>query len=301
MKLSGILPPLTTPFVDGKVAPERLKRNIELYETLGLSGYLVLGSTGEAAFIDAEERAALWKAARQAIPDGKPMIAGTGVESTSGTIRMTRIAADNGADYALVLTPFFFKNSMTGEALAAHYCAVADVSRIPIMLYNNPLATGVVIPPSTVGRLYAHENIIGLKDSSGDLGWLAEVLARVPEDFTVLSGHAFTLFAALSLGASGGILAVADAIPEPFVAVYNKFVAGDREAALEIQKAVIPPARIILGRHGVPGLKAAMDVRGFYGGPPRPPMLPADDEAKKEINDALEQMVDTGLLQAVEI
>ena len=290
MKLNGIMLPLTTPFESGKSAAGLLQDNIARYEESGLNGYLVVGSTGEAALLDRDERVQVWEAARAAIPQGKPLIAGTGVESTSATIRMTRTAADCGADFALILTPFFFRKSMTGEALAAHYQAVADVSPIPVLLYNNPIITGIVIPPAVVGVLCAHENIAGLKDSAGDLGWMADVLNRVPGNFAVISGHAFTLLPALTLGASGGILAVADAVPEPFVSIYEDFRREDTEAALRIQKAVIPAVRTILGRHGVPGVKAAMDMRGLHGGHPRPPLLPASEEAKVEIKEALEQL-----------
>ena len=301
MKLRGIVPPLTTAFEGGKIAPEKLKDDIARYEDTGLGGYLVVGSTGEAALLDLEERIQVWKAARRAIPQDKPLIAGTGVESTSATIRMTRTAADCGADFALVLTPFFFRKSMSGEALAAHYQAVADVSPIPVLLYNNPIITGIAIPPYVVGSLSSHENIAGLKDSAGDLGWMADVLNRVPEYFTVLSGHAFTLLPALTLGAKGAILAIADAVPEPFVNIYEDFRLDNMEDALRIQKAVIPAVRIILGRHGVPGVKAAMDMRGFNGGLPRPPLLPAGEEARAEIRDALEQLIADELIPAIRI
>ena len=296
MDLSGIFPPLTTPFEDGETSPARLAENIHRYGRQGFAGYLLLGSTGEAAFLDEDEKVALLRAARAAIPPGRILIAGVGVESTRGTVRLARAAADCGADAVLVLTPHYFRARMTAEALQRHFEAVAGASPAPVLLYNVPAFTGVVIPPPVVASLAAHPNVIGLKDSSGDLGWMLDVLSRVPPSFQVLCGSAFAIQPALAAGAAGGILAAADVLPEPFTALFESQRRGDAAGALSLQKRVMAAARTLVGAHGVAGIKAAMDLRGLHGGAPRPPLRPAADADRNAIRDLLDTLVEDGLL-----
>ena len=240
MNLTGIFAPLTTPFVDGKVALDRLAANVARYERHGLAGYLLLGSTGEAALLTQDERLAVLGAARAAIPRQRTLIAGVGMESTADTVRMAVAAAAAGADAALVVTPSYFRAQMTEAALLAHYSAVADASPLPVLLYNVPRFTGVVIPPAAVERLAAHPNVAGLKDSAGDIGWLVDVLARVPATFQVLCGAAGVIQTALAAGAVGGILAIADVLPEPCVALFREHAAGRAAAALALQRRLLP-------------------------------------------------------------
>jgi len=234
MELSGIFPPLTTPFENERVSGAKLAENIARYERHGLAGYLLLGSTGEAAYLEEGEKVEVWKAARVAIPSGKVMI-------------------------ALVLTPHYFRSHMTADVLLRHYSAVADASPIPLLLYNVPKFTGLEIPPAVIVELAGHERIIGLKDSSGNLGWMLDVLHRVPSDFKILCGSAFVFQPALEAGAVGGILAVADALPELFVQIFERTIEGDSESALELQKDVLEASRFLAKELGIPGLKASKD------------------------------------------
>jgi 4-hydroxy-2-oxoglutarate aldolase len=277
--LTGIIPPIVTPFeADGRLDLTGFEANVESYAGCDFSGLLVLGSNGEAACLSLNEKTAIIKAA-VARSNRRPIYAGTGMDSTRTTIELTRKAADAGAAAALVLNPFFFKTHLNGEALRRHYEAVADVSRIPVLLYSMPGATGLAIPPSVVHQLAKHPNIRGMKDSSGDIANLQRILAGVPRGFPLAAGSAPVLYPALSLGASGGVVAVAGCAPEATTAVYRAFKAGDHNRARTLQLALTPLAIAVTATYGVAGLKAAVTLSGRRGGNPRPP-LPAATEAE---------------------
>jgi len=301
MNLSGVLLPLTTPFDGGAVAPAKLAANIARFETHDLAGYLLLGSTGEAALLDEDEKVAVLAAARRVIPKAKTMMAGVGLESTAATVRLARRAAEAGADVLLVITPAFFRARVSTDALVRHFTSVADASPVPILLYNVPMYTSVVIPPAAVATLASHPNVAGLKDSSGDLTWLLDVLARVPSTFQVLCGSALAFLPELACGAVGGILAVGDAFPEMPVRLYRHHVEGRAADALALQKELIAPTRLVLGGHGVPGLKAAMEMRGLAGGNPRPPLCPLGNEERVVIRAEIDRLIADGLLPHLEI
>jgi 4-hydroxy-2-oxoglutarate aldolase len=262
---------------------------------------LVLGSTGEAAFLDEDEKIALLSAAREAIRASWTMLAGVGVESTAATVRLARRAAEAGADALLVLPPFFFRSRMTADALVRHFTAVADASPVPILLYNMPGYTSLVIPPAVVGTLAGHPNVIGLKDSSGDLPWMLDVLARVPATFRVVCGSALAFLPALVSGAVGGILAIGDAFPELAVHLYQHHVEGRAAEALALQKELVAATKLVLGSHGVAGVKAAMDLRGLAGGDPRLPLLPLAASERAAIASEIDRLVARRVLDRLEI
>lgn len=286
--LEGIIPPMVTPFeADGRLDLAGYESNVESYAACDFSGLLVLGSNGEAACLSEEEKVAIIKAA-VAKSNGRPILAGTGTDSTRTTVELTRKAADAGAAAALVLNPFFFKSHLNGEALRRHYEAVADVSRIPVLLYSMPAATGLAIPPNVVHQLARHPNIRGMKDSSGDIANLQRILAGVPKEFPLVAGSAPILYSALSLGASGGVLAVAGCAPEATVAIYRAFKAGDHERARRLQLALTPLAIAVTATYGVAGLKAAVTLSGRRGGIPRPPLATATEAEVTEIKRLLD-------------
>jgi 4-hydroxy-2-oxoglutarate aldolase len=281
--LEGIIPPIITPFeADGRLDLAGYEANVESYAACDFSGLLVLGSNGEAACLSEDEKVAIIKAA-VARSNGRPIYAGTGTDSTRTTIELARKAADAGAAAALVLNPFFFKSHLGGEALRRHYEAVADVSRIPVLIYSMPGATGLPIPPGVVHQLARHPNIRGMKDSSGDVANLQRILAGVPRSFPLAAGSAPVLYSALSLGASGGVLAVAGCAPEATVAVYRAFKAGDHARAQKLQLALTPLAIAVTATYGVAGLKAAVTLSGRQGGVPRPPLAAATEAEIAEI------------------
>ena len=299
MKLEGVIPPLTTPFDDGGFSPEKLREMIARYEKSGVHGYLLLGSSGEAAYLQEKEKVAVLRTARAAIPAGKPMLAGVGLESTAGTIRLARIAADCGADFVLVLTPHYFDGLMDGEALASHYRAVADASPVPVLLYNVPKFTHVEIPVETILSRSEHENIAGVKESSGDLERLTALVRGPTPGFKAISGHAGTFPAALAGGVKAAVLAAADVFPETYVAIHHLVVEGKKSRAESLHRAVSPASRLAVSIHGVPGIKAGMDLRGLYGGPPRPPLLPLAEPAREELRREIGAIEETGVLAGV--
>jgi 4-hydroxy-2-oxoglutarate aldolase len=286
--LRGIFPPLPTPFENSHTAPRRLQENIEKLAGTGLAGYLVLGSNGEAPYLSEAEKIEIIRAARAAIPKDKIMLVGTGLESTAMTTVFTMRAAELGADGALVLPPFFYHEQMTAEALRRHFETVADASPIPILLYNVPKFTHLNIPVEVIIRLARHENIIGIKDSSGNLGQLAALQEHASPTFRVMFGTDGVLLGGLVHGLEGGILALANVAPRECV---DMLAAVEREDLLEartLMQRIAPVGRAATARFGVPGLKAMLDLLGFYGGDPRPPLLPVTPEVRAELKKMLE-------------
>lgn len=277
MIFKGIIPPLTTPFDSkGNFAPEKLQSNIQLFNKYELSGYLLLGSNGEFVMLSDEEKLEVLRAGREIIPKEKIMLAGTGCQSTRKTIWLTDKAAEAGADAALVLNPFYYKGIMTRQALSNHFRAVADDSPIPVLIYNMPASTGIDLEAQLIIELADHPNIVGLKDSGGNLVKLGEILKSVGPDFRVFSGSAGLLLPALSIGAAGGILAYANIAPQQAINLYKHFRKGQFSDAQSIQLKIIELNTMVTRQFGVPALKLAMDKLGLYGGPVRKPLLPLD-------------------------
>ena len=295
----GVMPPIPTPFdTSGHVAYGALRENLQRWNGYGLAGYVVLGSNGEAAYLEPAEKVRLLEAAREAIPSDKLLIAGTGCESTQATIVLTQQAADVGADAALVVTPNFYDGKMTPDTLIAHYTAVADAAPIPVLLYNVPKFTHVDMAAATVARAVPHPNIVGIKDSSGNITKLADTVrlaqaAAGKDGFDVLAGSASFLFAALAVGAAGGVVALSNIAPQRCIDIYQLFLAGRWDEAADLQRRMVPVNTAITATYGVAGLKAALDMLGFYGGPVRAPLL----DLGKEGCQALQQtLIDGGLL-----
>lgn len=287
--LRGIFPPTPTPFAEGEVALDKLAENLKMWNQTGLAGYLILGSNGEFVYLDWEEKLKVLETARANIPRSMKMIAGTGCESTRETIKLTRTAAEIGADFALVVTPCYFKGSMGDEELMAHYQAVAEASLIPLLLYSVPQFTGVTLSPAVVARLAEHPNIAGLKDSSGNLGTFSDYLRLTPDNFNILVGTATVFYSAMGLGAKGGILALANVAPRECVQLYNLITLGKLREARELQFQLLPVARAVTAQYGIGGLKAALHLLGYYGGPPRLPLLVPSKENIEKLEVVLEQ------------
>jgi len=294
LSLRGVFPPIPTPFdAGGDLALEALVDNLERWNAYDLAGYVVLGSNGEAVYLSQREKLEVWEAARGAIPQDKVMVAGTGCESTRGTIGLTRAAAQAGADVGLVVTPNYFDGKMTPEGLAHHYEAVADASPIPIVLYNVPKFTHVDLDADTIARAARHPNIIGIKDSGGNVAKLADVVRLTGPDFQVLAGSAGFFFAGLALGAVGGVLALANVAPREAIDIQRLFEAGRWYEAAELQRRMIPVNAAVTARFGIAGLKAALDMLGYYGGPVRSPLVDLSEEERQALRDVL---VEGGLL-----
>jgi 4-hydroxy-2-oxoglutarate aldolase len=273
--LSGIFPPLTTPFTDDELALEKLLRNLRKYERRELSGYVLFGSNGESAFLTREEKLQIITNIRE--HTRKILIAGTGLDSIKETVSLTNEAAERGASYALVITPSFFKSEMKHHTFLNYYTKVAESVMIPVIIYNVPKFTNVNIEPETIIKLAEHPNIIGLKDSSENPSRISEIVSSVPNSFKVIVGTASVLYPGLTLGAVGGILALANIAPDECLQIYNLFLAKKFDEALELQNKMIPVNRAVTSKFGVAGLKEAMDLRGYSGGSPRLPLEPLSE------------------------
>ncbi|MFZ1082172.1 MAG: dihydrodipicolinate synthase family protein [Candidatus Kryptoniota bacterium] len=271
--IKGIMPPITTPFEDGEVAYEKLAQNIARWNRTLLSGYVVMGSNGEGVFLTRKEKLKIVEVTKKNIGSKKLLIAGTGSDSIKETISLSNDAADHGADYALVLTPSFYKEQMKNAAYVRYFIEVADKIKIPLIIYNVPKFTGLSIEVDAVAKLAEHRNIVGLKNSSENMAHTAEIIGNVPRDFSVLVGTASVLYPGLAAGATGGILALANIAPEECVELQNLFEAGKHAEASRLQKKLIPVNKAVTSKYGVPGLKAAMDMLGYFGGEPRSPLV----------------------------
>ena len=285
MEIKGVFPPVTTPFDDnGCIVYDQLAENIKRWNETDISGYLILGSNSESVFLNEEEKLEIVKTARESIPLSKKMLVGTGLESTKSTIEFTRRAADCGADVAVVITPHFFRSNMSHEAFLKHYVMIADSSPVPVLLYNVPSFTGLNLEAGTVSVLSSHENIIGIKDSSGNVEQLSEIISLTgDEEFSVLTGSSIALYPSMCVGASGGIMAIACALPEKCSDIIKLYKDGSHAEAKELQMRLIEPTIAVTSRYGVPGLKAAMDLTGYYGGRSRLPLLPVTSAEIEEI------------------
>ncbi|OGD16479.1 MAG: hypothetical protein A2V76_11235 [Candidatus Aminicenantes bacterium RBG_16_63_14] len=281
--LEGVYAALTTPFAGDEVSTERIRENVRKLNRTGLAGSLVLGSTGESVSLTDAESLELVEAVAEAAAPEKKILVGTARESTKGTIDFTNSLAGRGLAAALVRPPSYFKSKMTRGALMTHYLAVAEASRLPVLIYNIPQNTGISLEPRLIVDLAPHPNIIGLKESSGSLAFLGEVVREVPERFHYFLGSGHVIYPGLEMGACGAILAVADAAPELCAEIFRLFKAGKKDEARKLQLDLVPLNKALTEVYGIAGLKHAQDLRGYYGGPARLPLLPIEEKDKEAI------------------
>lgn len=288
--LRGVLGPVVTPFESsGGVDTAAFRANAQAHLAAGLSGLVVAGSTGEAPLLDDSERVALVENARKLVDANHWLIVGAGAESTRLTIRRAREAANAGADAVLVVSPHYYADLMNREALLTHFGRVADESPCPVILYNIPKYAHFALPADVVSELASHENVIGMKDSSGNMEMLPHYLSLQGDGFAVLTGHGGTWGRALSLGVRGGILGVSLFAAELTLGVLAAHERGDSAEVDRLQAMLTPVAKVIVGDLGVPGVKAAMDLAGLLGGAPRPPLLPLSDSGRAEVTRLLSE------------
>jgi 4-hydroxy-2-oxoglutarate aldolase len=291
--LRGVLLPIPTPFDSaGEVDFGALRANIAKWNSTGISGYVMLGSTGERVHLDEREYLEVIAAAREEVAVGKDaltFIVGAGQQSAVGTVReINRVAGAVAVDAFLVITPHFYRPSITQKVLVEYYERVADASPAPVILYSMPALTAIKIEPETVARLSEHQNIIGIKDSSADIQGLQQTVRIVPKDFAVLTGNGTVLHEALSAGACGAILAVGCVTPTLCVAIFRAVKSGQTETAARLQSGLTPLAQAVTTRFGIGGLKAALEMKGYVGGAVRAPLTMPDDNVRAEIRRCLE-------------
>ncbi|MCY3846245.1 MAG: dihydrodipicolinate synthase family protein [Acidobacteria bacterium] len=290
MRLEGVLPPIPTPFADHRVDEAAMRANVARWMGTRVRGVVVLGSNGEAPLLDEDESDAAIAAARDAVPADRLCLAGTGRESTVAAVRAAKRAAALGADAVLVRTPACFRTLLTAPALTDHYRAVADAAPVPVILYNFTALTGVTLPVESVARLAEHPNVVGMKESGSDLRFVSALIDSTPDDFAVMAGSAPVFFASLLVGAAGGILALASAVPDLCVELYDRVRAGRLDEARALQRRLTPLAGLVTSTHGVPGLKAALSLLGYAAGDPRPPLRPVGPDAVDDIRRALAEL-----------
>lgn len=279
--IRGIFAPIPTLFKeDGTIDWDHLKANIERLGQSRLAGLVVMGSNGEFVSLLEEEKVELMKFVRKVLPAHKMMIAGTGCESAYATIRMNKAAADAGADAVLVLNPTYYKGALTPDGLKAHFTAVADASSLPVMIYNMPGNSSFNIPAAVTVALSKHPNIAGIKDSGGAIAQISEVIGYSKPGFSVFAGSGSFLMPTTIMGGKGGTLAVANIAPDFCAELFNLCVAGNYDKARQMQFDLIPLNAAVTAKFGVPGLKAAMEYLGYFGGPLRLPFLPLKEELK---------------------
>ena len=286
--------PITTPFKpDETLDLDALGSNIRQWNETGIAGYVILGSTGERVHLDETEYAEVVSRARAEVPEHLRFIVGAGQQSTRGTINeIIRVRAKSTIDAALVITPSFYRTSITQSSLIDFYSSVADESPVPIILYSMPALTGIKIEPETTAQLGEHDNIIGIKDSSADVDGLTKTMNGVRNDFTVLTGNGTVLDQALQAGASGAILAVGCVAPKLCIEILEAVKAGDVSRATRLQEDLSPLAAAVTTRFGIGGLKTAMDLIGYSGGFVRSPLRMPDEECRREIIKCLQDAED---------
>lgn len=288
-RLSSLLLPITTPFDQTQqVDAEALRKNLQKWSATGITGFVLLGSTGERVHLDEYEYLKLIEAARAEVSSDLRFWVGAGQQSTLGTISEIKRAAQVGAEAVLVITPSYYRSAITQEALIKYYNAVADAAPVPVILYSMPALTGIKIEPATIARLSDHPNIIGVKDSSADIDGLKETVRQVDEEFAVLTGNGTVLCDALLAGATGAILAVGCVVPALCMAVLDALRTGDNERATKLQSSLTPLAAAVTVRFGIGGLKAALEMIGYSGGVVRAPLRMPDADARSEIQQCLD-------------
>ena len=290
---AGIFAPVASTFdADDELDLSAFSSNLRAYAKSPLDGVVILGSNGEYALLDTDEKLRVIAAGVEAIDGRKVVMAGTGAESTKASIALTKRAAEFGVDFALIVTPHYYKPRYDHAAYANHYRAIADASPIPILIYVMAAYTGVDLASSLVTELSAYPNIAGIKDSGGNAPKVGEMIAGAAPGFSVLAGSANFLYPALCLGAAGGIVALGNVAPDLCKEIELNYLKGDHVGARALQFRALAPNAAVTSKYGIPGLKVALDAVGLVGGPPR---LPLQRLSEREADDVRRTLAEAGI------
>jgi 4-hydroxy-2-oxoglutarate aldolase len=290
VRFKGIYAPLTTPFKDEAVFVEKLKENIEKYNEFDLSGYVISGSTAESVYLTDNEVELLVRAAQEASTSDKHIIVGTARESTKITLEFSKRMEDLGIDATLIRTPSYFKALMTPDALKKHYFTIADNVKVPLIIYHIPRFTGVNISPELLCDLSKHENIAGIKDSSGNMAFLDRIIPHLDPEFDYLLGAGSMLFPGILMGACGGVLALSDIATSLCIELYRLALSKELDKAKKLQHDLVPLNQALTVEFGIPAIKYALDQIGFFGGPCRLPLQPLEEPVKQKLRNILEKL-----------
>jgi 4-hydroxy-2-oxoglutarate aldolase len=287
-KLKGAFAPIPTPFdADEAIAYGKLKENLDKWAASKLDGLVVCGSNGEFPLLDESEKVELFRYCRENFPAGRAIIAGTGCESLQATLRLTKKAADVGCEASLVLTPWYYKGGMNNDVLKAFFNELADKSPIPVILYNMPRNTGVEMNSALISDLSKHQNIIGIKESSGNIVQIAETIKHSSKEFAVFAGSASFLYATMILGGAGATMALANVLPNQCAELISLSEKGEHQKAQELQLSLLDINAAVTSKFGIAGMKAACELMGYYGGPLRKPLRPSSPEIVNQIKEML--------------
>lgn len=294
--MEGVYAPITTPFDSrGRVAYDKLADNVARWAGTRLTGLVVLGSNGEGVYLTEAERRKVMETVREALPREKRMIVGTGLESTHATAKQNDLAAEVGADAVLVITPNYYRSKMDGAAMINHYTSLAETSPLPLFIYNMPGNTGIDLAAETILEIGQHPNVIGIKDSSGNIVKMGAVISAAPDHFKVYAGSASFLYPAIALGAVGGVMALGNIAPDLCTDLYQYSTTGRHDEARELQLKLIPLNTAVTSGFGIAALKQGLDWTGYYGGPVRSPLRPLSPEQTQKLR---KLMSDLGLVTA---
>jgi 4-hydroxy-2-oxoglutarate aldolase len=289
LRIRGVIPPMMTPFTESQAVDyDKHIQNMERWNRDDLAGYLVLGSNSEAAYLSEEEKIKLIELTVKHARKDRLILAGTGLESAVETIRLTNRAAESGAHGALLLTPSYYAGQMNDEALITYFASVADEAEIPVLIYNVPKFTNINVSVKVVRELSRHPNIVGMKDSTGNVPQLVSYLPVIAEGFNLIVGTVSSWFPALTLGIEAGIFALANLAPNECTRIQKAYEAGDLDTARETYMRLFPVNTAVTATYGVAGLKYASDLMGYQGGNVRSPLLPLKNEEKAAIRGILE-------------
>ena len=290
-RLRGLFIPLVTPFdkVSGDIAVVDFRNNLRKWLQTPINGYVLFGSNGEGALLSDDEKLRLTAFAREIIPPSYPLVVGISADATRAVVAECFRLSEQGAEYALVSPPAYFGSKLNAGAIADHYKRIADESPIPIIVYHIPQNTHVTIEAPLMAEIVRHPNIVGLKDSSGDVKRFAEYSNNCDKRCRLFVGNGSMLYTALELGAVGGIVSIGQFAPEPTAELIEAFLAGDRARAGKLQERLVPVHKEIVGAHGAIGTKLALDMVGYVGGAPRPPLKPLTEKERKRVAQVLHE------------
>ncbi len=287
--LCGVYPPISTPFVDGEVSYDHLGANVRKWNETGLSGLVVLGSNGEFPHLTEDEMMRVVEVVAEELAGKKHVVVGTGAPATHTTISRTLRAHDAGAEAVMVIPPYYYRPRMGYDELFSHYTEVADSSPVPVILYNMPAFAGLALAADLIIELSQHPNIVGVKDSSGDVTQMSLCVSSCSSDFGVMAGSGSYLLPGLLMGCAGGVMALANVAPDECVQLHRMAREGRYDDAVALQQRLIPVNQAVTSTYSIPGLKYAMDLRGYFGGEPRKPLLPLDEQGRSDIRRILQE------------
>jgi 4-hydroxy-2-oxoglutarate aldolase len=290
VRFKGIYAPLTTPFRNEAVYTEKLKENIQKYNVFDLAGYVISGSTAESVYLEDDEVEELVISAKEVTAADRHIIVGTAKESTKLTLEFSKRMEDLGIDATLIRTPSYFKALMTPDALKKHFFTIADNIKAPLIIYHIPRFTGVNLSADLLCELSKHENIAGIKDSSGNMAFLDRIIPHLDPNFDYLLGAGSMLFPGILMGACGGVLALSDVATSQCIKLYQLSMSKQLEEAKKLQHELVPLNQALTVEHGIPAIKYALDQIGFFGGPCRLPLQQLDSQAKEKIDSILSSL-----------